>query len=107
MGAILTSRRHEHTGKVIVEVLLDPAEYRQLGGEMDNIYLFTERAAAIPSRVSLRGRNEATKYFLIPRQLRRKLSISGGVSCQRFDHDCRSVFIYVVDPCKSQHRVSE
>ena len=100
MGAILTSRRHEQTGKVIVEVLLDQTEYRQLAGEIDNVYLFTERAVTIPSKVSMRGRNEATKYFLIPRQLRRKLPIQGGISCQRFDQEGRSIFIYVVDPYK-------
>jgi hypothetical protein len=107
MGEILTSRRHTQNGKVIVEVLLDQQEYRQLGGEMDNVYLFSERTASIPSKVSLRGRNEATKYFLIPRQLRKKLAIYGGVSCQRFDYQGRAVFIYVVDSYKSQHKVSE
>jgi hypothetical protein len=105
MGAILTSRRHEQTGKVIVEVLLDQTEYRNLAGEIDNVYLFTERAATIPSKVSLRGRNEATKYFLIPRQLRKKLPIQGGISCQRLDCEGRSIFIYVVDPYKSHHKI--
>ena len=106
MGAILSSHRHEH-GKVIVEVLLDQAEYRQLAGEIDNVYLFSEQTARTPSKVNMRGRNEATKYFLIPRQLRKKLAIYGGVSCQRFDFDGRSIFIYVVDPAKMQHRIAE
>jgi hypothetical protein len=105
MGMILCSRRHENEKKVVVELLLDPDEFKQLKGEMDDVYLFSERIANIPSKLSLRGRNEATKYFLIPRQLRRKLAINGEISCQRMDCDGKSVFIYVLDPCKHGRHV--
>lgn len=81
-------------------MLLDQDEFRQLKGEMDDVYLFSENVANVPSRVSLRGRNEATKYFLIPKKLRKKLSVNGEVSCQRLETDGKDIFIYVLDPVK-------
>lgn len=99
LAAILRSKRHRNTtDKVVVEVLLDRDEFRQLRGEMDDICLFSEHVASVPSRVSLRGRNEATKYFLIPRQLRRKLAVHGEVSCQRLESGGKTIFVYVLDP---------
>lgn len=100
MGSILEIRRSDKPGKVIVEVQLDQEELRQLRGEMDEIYLFTGRAASLPSKVSLRGRNEATQYFLIPRQLRKRLPVHGSVGCQRLDTDGKVIFVYTVDPCR-------
>lgn len=107
MGLILGSERYEED-KVVVQVVLNQCEYRQLKGEMDDVYVFSERVASIPSRVSMRGRNEATKYFLIPRQLRKKLAVHGEVSCQRIEQDGKSIFIYVLDPLKGgPDRLSE
>lgn len=101
MGEILASRQHERE-KIIVELLVDKDEYRQLRGEVDNVYLFSDRVANVPSRVSLRGRNEATKYFLIPRRLRNRLAVRGLCTCQRIEHDGKSIFVYVLDPAHSQ-----
>jgi len=99
MGEILGSRRHDgDTRKVVLEILLSQDELRQLRGEMENVIVIAESAGTTPSRVSLRGRNEATKYFLIPRQLRKQLSIHGSVSCQRLDVSGKSVFVYIVSP---------
>jgi hypothetical protein len=100
MAEILSSRRHSKAGQVVVEVLLCQDEFRQLRGEMDDVCLFSERVANVPSKLSLRGRNDATKYFLIPRQLRKQISIRGEVSCQRLERDGKFIFIYVLDPCK-------
>ncbi len=99
VGIILSSRRHDADGdRVVVELLMKNEEMKQLRGEMNDVHLFAERVSHVPSRVSLRGKNEATKYFLIPRQLRKDLAIRGKVSCQRLDNDGRSVFVYVVEP---------
>jgi hypothetical protein len=102
MGEIVATKRARQGGKILVEVLVNQDEFRQLRGEMSQVYLFSEKVANVPSKVSLRGRNEVTKYFLIPRQLRKRLAIRGEVSCQRIERDGKSVFIYVLDPYK-QH----
>lgn len=97
MGHIISSRRAEKDN-IIIELLVSQKEMRQLKGEMNDIYLVSERVADVPSRVSLRGRNEATKYFLIPKQLRKQLAIRGKVSCQRLEREGKSIFVYFLDP---------
>lgn len=102
MGEILCCKRYDADArKMVVEVLLNKEEFRNLGGEIDEIYVFSDRTARVPSKVSLRGRNAATRYFLIPRQLRRRLAIHGQVSCQRFETDeGKAIFVYVLDQFK-------
>ena len=107
MGTILLVKRHERTDNhVVIELLLHQDEFRRLRGEMDEVHIFSEQNANVPSKVSLRGRNDATKYFLIPRALRKRLAPQGAVSCQRIEHQGKSLFIYVVDPAGSSHRLA-
>ncbi|HIH23915.1 TPA: hypothetical protein HA251_02675 [Candidatus Woesearchaeota archaeon] len=99
MGSILSSRRQDAAGRrVLVELSIADQELLRLQGEINDVYLFSERVADVPSRVSLRGKNDATRYFLIPRQLRKNLAIRGKVSCQRIDSEGKTIFVYVVDP---------
>jgi len=95
VGSIISSRREED--KVIVEAALDYEELVQLRGEIDDIHLFSEKVADLETNISSRGKNEATKYFLIPRHLRKDLSIRESVSCQRINTPDKAIFVYVVN----------
>ncbi|MBW2990739.1 hypothetical protein KY348_03475 [Candidatus Woesearchaeota archaeon] len=95
MGSILSSRREKD--KVIIEASLDHEELVQLKGEIDNVHLFSEEVADLRTNISRRGKNEATKYFLIPRHLRKDLSIREPVSCQRINTPDKAIFVYVVN----------
>ena len=97
MGVILSTKKHNES-QILVEVLIDNNEMRQLRGEHNDVCVFSDKTANTPSRVSLRGKNEATKYFLIPRQLRKELAINGKVSCQRLQNQHKTIFVYVVEP---------
>ena len=66
MGAILSSRMKDD-GKIVFEISVDYEESIQLQGHMDNVHLFSENASDIETNISQRGKNEATKYFLIPK----------------------------------------
>lgn len=83
--------------KVVVEVNMTYEESLMLKGHIKNIHLFSENAAEIKANLSQRGTNEATKYFLIPRELRDNLTFNEKVKCQRIDTDSRILFIYMVD----------
>ena len=87
--------------KVVVEVQMDYEESLKLKGHIKNIHLFSEDAAEIKTNLSQRGTNEATKYFLIPRELRENLTFNEKVKCQRIDTGNRIIFIYMVDKIKS------
>jgi hypothetical protein len=94
MGKILKQRLKDDT--VVAEIALTKEEAKDLGGEMEDITLFTETRATTPSRVSMRGRKEATKYFLIPKTLRRSMNTMGSVSCQRLKRAGKDIFVYVI-----------
>ncbi len=96
MGCILSSKRNNENNKVIIEIEVDQEELVQLKGEMDNVHLFSEKVADLKTNISSRGKNSATKYFLIPRTLRRDLNIREPISCQRTDTPQKAIFVYVV-----------
>ena len=95
MGTIISSRKNGN--KVILEVLSDYDEYLQLRGHLNNIRLFTEQTAEVKTNISQRGKNEATKYFLIPKQFRSGFKFNNTTSCQKMDLKDKAVFIYVIN----------
>lgn len=99
MGQIVGIRTTKDD-KVIVELQMDYEESLKLKGHIKNIHMFSEDAADIKTNLSQRGTNEATKYFLIPRELREDLTFNEKVKCQRIDTDTRIIFVYMVDKIK-------
>ncbi|MBS3100692.1 hypothetical protein A2641_01005 [Candidatus Nomurabacteria bacterium RIFCSPHIGHO2_01_FULL_37_25] len=96
MGAILSSRIKDD-GKVVFEVSLDYEEATQLKGFMNNIHIFSENVADIKANISQRGKNEATKYFLIPKELRKNMKFNAKTTCQKIETKTKTIFIYVID----------
>ena len=96
MGSVLSSKRRPD-GKIVAEVLMDYEEYLELKGHINNIYMFSEEISDADARISLRGKNEATKYFLIPKSLRRSLVFNSKVTCQKIENNTKVFFIYTVD----------
>ncbi len=99
MGTILGTKTTKDD-KIICEVELDYEESLRLKGHIKNIHVFSEDAAEIKANLSQRGTNEATKYFLIPRELRENLTFNEKVKCQKIDTDLRTVFVFVVTRVK-------
>ena len=95
MGNIISSKINKD--KIVYEIAPTHDEALQLKGHVDNIHLFTENVAEIRTNISQRGKNEATKYFLIPRELRKGLNFHCPVSCQKFETNDKTIFIYVID----------
>ena len=98
MGTIISSKKEGD--KVLLEVMSEYEEYLQLKGHLNDIRLFTEHVAEVQTNISQRGKNEATKYFLIPRQFRSGFRFDNTTSCQKLDLGSKVVFIYVVDKQK-------
>ncbi|NPE26662.1 hypothetical protein HNV12_01505 [Methanococcoides sp. SA1] len=96
MGTILSTKMTKDD-KVVFEVEMDYEDSLKLKGHIKNIHIFSEDAAEIKTNLSQRGTNEATKYFLIPRELREGLQFNKNVKCQKIETDSRNVFIFVVD----------
>ena len=99
MGTIL-GKKTTKDNKIIFEVEIDYEESLKLKGHIKNVHVFSEDAAEIKSNLSQRGTNEATKYFLIPRELRDNLKFNEQVKCQKIDTDTRTIFVFVVNKIK-------
>lgn len=95
MGQILSTKNKKD--KVILEVELDYEESLQLKGHTKKVHVFSEECADIQTNLSARGKNEATKYFLVPRQLRSDLRFKDKVQCQKLETESKIIFVYVVD----------
>ncbi len=99
MGTILGTKTTKDN-KIIFEVEMDYEESLKLKGNIKNVHVFSEDAAEIKAKLSQRGTNEATKYFLIPRELRKNLTFNEEVKCQKIDTDTRIIFVFVVSKVK-------
>ncbi len=99
MGVILGTKTTKDN-KIIFEVEMDYEESLKLKGHIKNIHVFSEDAAEIKTNLSQRGTNEATKYFLIPRELRENLKFNEQVKCQKIETDTRIMFVFVVSKLK-------
>ena len=95
MGKVLSSRRSG--SGLLFEVELAYDEATLLKGHYDNVHLFTEKIAEFETNISSRGKNSVTKYFLIPRHLRKNVNYNCPVNCQKIDTKDKIIFIYVVD----------
>lgn len=96
MGKILGTKTTKDD-KVIFEIEMNYEDSLKLKGHIKNIHVFSEDAAEIRTNLSQRGTNEATKYFLIPKELRENLNFNKNVKCQKIETDTRKIFIFVVD----------
>ncbi|MBS3176654.1 hypothetical protein J4457_05460 [Candidatus Woesearchaeota archaeon] len=94
MASILSTKRQDNT--VVAEVVMNSPEMLELRGNLDNIHLFSENTAEISANIATRGAKDATKYFLIPRMLRKNLHLDEKVSCQRIDHEGKTIFVYII-----------
>jgi hypothetical protein len=95
MASIIGIRRENNS--VVLEVSAGYEEFLELKGHMEDIHFFTEKVAEVKTNISQRGKNEATKYFLIPRELRKGFSFNNSTSCQKMELKDKVVFVYVVD----------
>lgn len=96
MGDIISSKIRDD-GKVVFEIVVDYDEAKQLMGHMDKIRIFSENTPAHEARMCQRGRNEATKYFLIPKHLRGNLKLRSNALCHKIDAKSKLLFIYIMD----------
>ncbi len=97
MAKILSTKRAQKKEGIIVEALLNKEEYLQLHGHMDNICMFSESIAQVQTNIAQRGKNYATKYFLIPRQFRKGFQFTKNVACQKLDLKENIFFIYSIN----------
>ena len=96
MGVILSSKVKDD-GKVVFEIAVEPEEAIQLKGHLSGIHLFTENVIDSVLSLSTRGKNDATKYFLVPKGLRDDIKTDARALCQKIETKTNIIFIYVIN----------
>ncbi len=96
MGQILSSKV-TNDNKVVFTISMDQKEALQLKGHMDNVHIFSDKIATMDTSIATRGKNSATKYFLVPIKLRKNIDYNSKVKCQRIDTKNKIIFFYVID----------
>lgn len=96
MGRILGSKVISD-GKVVFTVCMEHEEALQLQGHIDNVHIFSERNADVITSIAMRGQNSATKYLLIPRELRHNIRFNSEASCQKIETKNKIIFVYMID----------
>ncbi|MFH0874632.1 MAG: hypothetical protein V1859_01755 [archaeon] len=100
MGTILNAKLEED-GSVTHNISLGKEESLALKGFMENIHIFAEGACLNESRISMRGKNDSTIYFLIPKKFREKgVNSKSDVRCQRIESKHKDIYVFVVDKIK-------
>ncbi len=95
--ASLISLKTRDDKKVSAEILMDEVEFLQLRGHINDLCVFSRRAVDVDTNLTLKGRNSATKYFLVPKVLRKNVNVNGKVTCQKLELPNLLVFVYVID----------
>ena len=95
--AEITSSKINLDNKITYSISLDQQEALRLQGHLNNIHLIAEPTIDQPTNISCRGKNSATKYFIIPKKLRTELSFKEKTTCQRIDTKNKVIFIYLLD----------
>ena len=96
MGEILKSEVKKD-GKVLLTLSLAYDEFLNLKGHFKHVHLFSEDLIEEPINLSVRGRNGATKYFVIPKKLRGDLKFKTKANCQKQVIGNHVFFIYSLD----------
>jgi len=97
MGIIISSKALSDS-RVLCKVLVSKNEFQDLKNHFKNIHLFAADLCADDTKLIQRGRDGATKYFLLPFNLRfRKQKAFGKISCQRIETDAKIFYMYVID----------
>ena len=71
-----------------------------LRGHYDDIHIITEKTATEISKIASRGNGAATKYLLIPKNIRCDISENNKVFCNKIETDDKLIYVYTIDKNK-------
>lgn len=83
--------------KVMVSLELTPKEVLWLKGNMDKMHLFSEENLGYETKLVQRGKRDSSKYFLMPKDLRKNLLPNSLVRCNKIETKTKEIFIFSMD----------
>jgi len=89
-----TKREKDH---FILKLKLSFTELDKLKGKVDRIHLLSEDNITTESSLYQRGKKGCTKYFLIPKCLRKNVKFNHMVSCSKLNHIDKTIWVFLTD----------
>ncbi len=86
--------------KVNIALEMHSSEFLRLNGNLSNIHIFSENTLSYPTKLVQRGKKESTKYFLLPRELRKDILPDNDVRCNKIETENKNLFIFELDKSK-------
>ena len=95
MAIIINSeRRDDH---IILSLKINMEEAKALKNIVGNVSLIPHESDFTEATVYERGKNGATKYFLIPKSLRKNTRLTKSIQCAKVDADDKVLWVYFMD----------
>lgn len=91
--------------KVTVSLELNQKELKWLKGNLDKMHIFSESNLAYETKLVQRGKRESSKYFLMPKDLRKNLIVNSRVMCNRLETSSKQIFIFSMDKLGKQNHL--
>ena len=103
MGQIINSKILNNK-QVVVKIILDQEEMRNLKGHLKNIHVFNSDLCAHDSQINTRGNNGVTKYFKIPLSIRSRKKHTGNLKYQKIDTPAKIFYLYTLEKEKIEEK---
>ena len=95
--ATIESVKTKGSDAISVHLCLSKEEYHWLEGNLERMKLFSEFNLVYETRLVQRGKRESSKYFLMPKDLRKNLVINSKVVCNKMDGKHKDYYIFAVE----------
>lgn len=96
MGNILTLKKLSYE-KVQVNLELAHYEFVRLQGHLDKMHIFSENNFEYETRLVQRGKSDATKYILVPKEFRKNMKPSNNVKCTNIETKTQNILIFSIN----------
>ncbi len=96
MGEILNIV-NKSDDKVEVTLSLDREYFKKLKGNLDKIHLFSEDVLDYESKLVSRGKDDSTKYFLIPKEINSEVLARDDINYSVIEESNKYLFIFSVN----------
>ena len=83
--------------KVTITLELSQQEAMWLKGNLEKMHIFSENNLEFETRLVQRGKRESTKYFLIPKELRKKIMISNSIKCNMIETKTKCIYMFATN----------
>ncbi|MBW2974612.1 hypothetical protein KY366_02745 [Candidatus Woesearchaeota archaeon] len=95
MASIISSKRCKN--HVILSIEAGQDELESLNGKVDNICLIPKEEINIRSSIYEKGRKGCTKYFLIPKTLRKNVKLGNDIYCSKLNLKDKLMFTFITN----------